>query len=52
MTVDGKKELKKKLYLPLKREILSLLLVLYVVLTLGSILERYSGDLPLSILKK
>ena len=44
MTVDGKKEFKKKLYLPLKREILSLLLVLYVVLTLGSILERYSGD--------
>ena len=44
MTVDGKKRIYKKLCLPLKRGILSLVLVLYVLLTLGSILKRYSGD--------
>ena len=43
MTVDGKKRIYKKLCLPLKRGILSLVLVLYVLLTLGSILKRYSG---------
>ena len=40
MTVDGKKRIYEKLYLPLKRGILLLVLVL----TLGSILKRYSGD--------
>ena len=52
ITVDGKKEFIKKWCLPLKRRILSLVLVLYALLTLGSILERYSGDWPLNILKK
>ena len=53
ITVDGKKEFVKKWCLPLKRRILSLVLVLYaLLLTLGSILERYSGDWPLNILKK
>ena len=44
MTVEGKKEFIKKLCLSLKRVILSLVLVLYPLLTLGSILKRYSGD--------
>ena len=44
MTVDGKKEFIKKLCLPLKRGIFSLVLLLYVLLTLVSILKRYSGD--------
>ena len=44
MTVHGKKEFMKKLYLPLKKGILSLVLVLYALLTVGSILNRYSGD--------
>ena len=52
MTVDGKKRIYKKLCLPLKRGILSLVLVLYALLTLGSILRRYSGDWPLIIFKK
>ena len=52
ITVDGKKEFIKKWCLPLKRRILSLVLVFYALLTLGSILERYSGDWPLNILKK
>ena len=44
MTVEGKKEFIKKLCLSLKRVILSLVLVLYPLLTLGSILKRYPGD--------
>ena len=44
MTVDGKKEFMKKLCLPLKRGILSLVLVLYALLTLGSLLNSYSVD--------
>ena len=44
MTVDGKKEFIKRIYLPLKRGILSLVLVLYALLTLGNILKKYSGD--------
>ena len=44
MTVDGKKEFIKKLCLALKWGMLLLVLVLYALLTLGSILERYSGD--------
>ena len=44
MTVEGKKEFIKKLCLSLKRVTLSLVLVLYPLLTLGSILKRYSGD--------
>ena len=52
MTVDGKKEFIKRIYLPLKRGILSLVLVLYALLTLGSILKKYSGDWPLNILEK
>ena len=44
MTVDGKKEFIKKLCLPLKRGILSLVLILYALLTLESTLKRYSGD--------
>ena len=44
MTIDGKKRIyKKKLCLRLKRVILLLVLVLYALLTLGSILNRYSG---------
>ena len=41
MTVDGKKEFIKKLCLALKRGII-LVLVLYALLTLGSVLKRYS----------
>ena len=44
MTVDGKKEFPKKTFLPLKRGMLLLVLVLYTLLTLGSILKRHSGD--------
>ena len=51
MTVDGKKEFIKKICLSLKRGILQLILVLYAWLTLGSILERISGDWPVNILK-
>ena len=40
MTADGKKEFMKKLCLPLKRGILSLVLVLCALLTPGSILNR------------
>ena len=43
MTVDWKKR-SKKISLALKWEMLLLVLVLYVLLTLGSILKRYSGD--------
>ena len=39
MTADGKKLISKKLCLPLKRGILPLVLVLYALLTLGSILK-------------
>ena len=39
---DGKKEFIK--CLALKREMLLLVLVLHALLTLGSILKRYSGD--------
>ena len=42
--LSGKKWISKKLCLPLKRGILPLVLVLYALLTLGSILNRYSGD--------
>ena len=38
VTVDGKKKIIKKLCLPLKRGILSLVLVLYVLLTVRGIL--------------
>ena len=41
MRVDGKKEFIKKLCLPLKRGIISLILVLYALLTPGSVLKRY-----------
>ena len=44
MIVDGKKEFLKKVGLPLKRRMLLLVLVLYALLTLGSILNRYSGN--------
>ena len=44
VAVDGKKEFIEKSCLPLKREIFSLIPVLYVLLTLGSILKRYSRD--------
>ena len=46
MTVDGKKEFIKKLCLPLKRGILPLVLILRALLTLGSILKKYSGNCP------
>ena len=52
MTGDRKKEFIKKLCFPLKRGILSLVLVLYALLMLGRILKKYSGDRPLNILKK
>ena len=53
MKVDGKKKIYiKKLCLSLKRGILSLVLVLYAFLTLGSILKRYFGDGPFNIFKK
>ena len=44
ITVDGKKEFIKKLCLPLKWGILSLVLVLYALLMLGIILKWYSAD--------
>ena len=44
MTVDKKEEFLKKLCLPLKRGMLLLALVLYTLLTLESILKRYSRD--------
>ena len=43
-TIDRKKEFTKKLCLPLKRGILSLVLVLYALLTPGNILKRHSRD--------
>ena len=49
MTVDGKKEFIKNYVYRWRRE---LVLVLYVLLTLGSIFKRYSGDWSLNILKK
>ena len=52
MTADGKKEFIKRLCLPLKRGTLPLVLVLYALLTLESILKRYSGYGPLNTLKK
>ena len=44
VTVDGKKIIPKKLCLPLKRGMLLLVLVLYALLSPGSILKRCSGD--------
>ena len=53
MTVDGKKEFLKKLCLALKWGMLLLVLVLYALLTLGSIQKGTREiDLPLDILKK
>ena len=46
MTVDRKKEFLIKICLPLKRGILLLVLVLYALLTLLSILKRYSRSSP------
>ena len=51
MAINGKKNI-KKLWLPLKTGILSLVPVLYASLTLESILKRCSGDWPSSIWKK
>ena len=51
VTFDRKKEFIKKLCLPLKRGILSLVLVLYALLTLAGILERYSLDYHLNVLE-
>ena len=44
MTVDRKNKFLKKLYLPLKRGMLLLVLILHALLMLVSILKRYSGD--------
>ena len=44
ISVDGKKQFLRKLCLPLKREMLLLVLALYALLTLESILKRYFGD--------
>ena len=43
MTVDEKKQFLNNICLPLKREMLLLVLALYILLTLESILKRYSG---------
>ena len=51
MTVDRENKFLKKLYLPLKRGMLLLVLILHALLMLVSILKRYSGDWPLNILK-
>ena len=51
VAVYGKKKIHKTLCLPLKKGILSLVLVLYASLMLRSILKRDSGDWPLNILK-
>ena len=44
ISVDGKKQFPRKLCLPLKREMLLLVLALYALLTLESILKRFFGD--------
>ena len=41
MTVDGKNEFMKKIYLPPKRGILSLVFVLYALLTLGNTFKYF-----------
>ena len=41
VTMDGKYEFLKKVYLTLNRGILSMFLVLHVLLTVGIILNRY-----------
>ena len=50
--IDRKYEFLKKVCLTLNLGILSMFLVLYVLLTVGIILNRYLGDLFLVSLKK
>ena len=52
ITVEGKKEFRKKLCFTLNRGILLVFLVLYVLTEVGIILNRYFGHLYLKTLKK
>ena len=52
ITAEGKKKFRKRLCFTLNREILLVLLVLYVLTEVGIILNRYFGHLYLKILKK